>query len=71
MGHLCPTGISPHVFLSFASEYRSGAMKTFRTIFGCQRKHELKQQAKMDQYKADEIMSERSAVSKTQVSNIL
>ena len=66
-----PLVFHPIVFLSFASEYRSGAMKTFRTIFGCQRKHELKQQAKMDQYKADEIMSERSAVSKTQVSNIL
>ena len=66
-----PLVLHPIVFLSYASEYRSGAMKTFRTICGCQKKHEIKQQAKMNQYKADEIMSERSHVSKTQVSNIL
>ena len=66
-----PLVLHPIVFLSFASEYRIGAMKALRTIFGVQRKHEINKQAKMDQYKADEIMSERSAISKTQVSNIL
>ena len=29
-----PLVLHPIVFLSYASEYRSGAMKTFRTIFG-------------------------------------
>jgi len=66
-----PLVLHPIVFLAYASEYRSGALKTFRTICGCQKKHEIKEQAKMDQYKVDEIMSERSHVSKTQVSNIL
>ena len=66
-----PLILHPIVFLSFVSEYRDGAMKTLRTICGCQRKYELKQQEKMDKYKSDEILSERSAVSKTQVSNML
>ena len=66
-----PIIFNPIMFLSFVSEYRSGAMKTLRTICGCQKNHEIKQQTKMDNYKADEIMSERSAISKTQVSNIL
>ena len=66
-----PLILHPIFFLSFVSEYRDGAMKTLRTICGCQKKHEMKQQEKMDKYKSDEILSERSAVSKTQVSNIL
>ena len=66
-----PLVFNPIMFLSFVSEYRSGAMKTLRTICGCQKNHEIKQQSKMDNYKAEEIMSERSAISKTQVSNIL
>ena len=66
-----PIVLHPIVQLSFVSEYRQGAMKTLRTICGCQAKYEQKQQDKMDNYKTDEIMSERSAVSKTQVSNML
>ena len=66
-----PLFLNPIVYLSFVSEYRQGAMKTLRTICGCQKKHELKKQKKQDQYKSEEIMSERSAVSKTQMSNML
>ena len=66
-----PILLHPILFLSFVSEYRIGAMKSLRTLCGCQRKYEEKQQAKIDKYKTDEIMSERSAVSKTQMSNIL
>ena len=66
-----PIVLHPIIYLSFVSEYRLGAMKTLRTICGCQKKYEQKQQAKMDHYKSDEILSERSAVSKTQVSNML
>merc|ERR1719510_524255 len=57
-----PLFLNPIVYLSFVSEYRQGAMKTLRTICGCQRKHELKQQVKRDNYKSEEIMSERSTV---------
>ncbi len=66
-----PIVLHPIAYLSFVSEFRNGAMKTWRVICGCQKKYEMKQQAKMDKYKSDEILSERSAVSKTQVSNIL
>ena len=66
-----PIVLHPIIHLSFVSEYRQGAMKTIRTICGCQAKYEQKKQDKMDNYKSDEIMSERSAVSKTQVSNML
>merc|ERR1711953_455142 len=63
--------LHPIIIMAFVSEYRLGALKTLRTICGCQQKYEQKQQEKMDHYKSDEILSERSAVSKTQVSNML
>ena len=66
-----PIILHPIIHLAFVSEYRKGALKTIRTICGCQQKYEQKQQHKMDHYKSDEILSERSAVSKTQVSNML
>ena len=66
-----PLFAHPIIYFSFVSEYRQGGMKTLRTLCGCQKSYEDKQQAKMDKYKSDEILSERSNVSKTQVSNML
>ena len=66
-----PLVIHPIIYFCFVSEYRNQAKKLLRILCGCQDSYEKKQQDKMDKYKSDEILSERSAVSKTQVSNML
>ena len=66
-----PLVIHPIIYFCFGSEYRNQAKKLLRILCGCQDSYEKKQQDKMDKYKSDEILSERSAVSKTQVSNML
>ena len=66
-----PIFAHPIIYFSFVSEYRDGGKKALRTLCGCQKSYEEKQQAKMDHYRSDEILSERSNVSKTQVSNML
>jgi len=63
-----PIVIHPIVFLCFVSEFRQGALKAIRGVFGCKNPPE---EEKNEHYKEQEILDNRSTVSKTQVSNML
>ena len=64
-----PIVLHPVFYLCFVSEFRKGAMAAVRGMFGCQSPHH--EDDKNKHYKEQEILDNRSTVSKTQVSNIL
>ncbi len=66
-----PLFAHPIIYFSFCSEYRQGGLKTLRTMCGCQEAAERKEEEKLSKYREDEILENRSTVSKTQVSNML
>ena len=61
-----PIILHPIFYLCFVSEFRKGAMAAIRGLFGCQAPPE-----EDVHYKEQEILDNRSTVSKTQVSNML
>lgn len=65
-----PLILNPVVYFSFLGEYRRGAQKVIRMMFGCQTMEDRKEE-KMQKYKEEEILQSKDNVSRTQETNIL
>ena len=61
----------PILYFSFCSEFLNGSKIALKNICGCQQSEDLKDDARLSNYKEEEILEARSTVSKTQVSNML
>ena len=67
-----PLVAHPILYFSFCSEFLKGSKIALKNICGCQQIDETGiDDAKINNYKEEEILEARSTVSKTQVSNML
>ena len=66
-----PLVAHPILYFSFCSEFLKGSKIGLRKLCGCQQLEQEKEDAKLKNYKEEEILEARSTVSKTQVSNML
>lgn len=61
----------PILYFCFCSEFLKGSKIALRKMCGCEQLEQEREDAKINNYKEEEILEARSTVSKTQVSNML
>ena len=66
-----PLVAHPILYFSFCSEFLKGSKIALRQICGCQQLEQEREDAKLGNYKEEEILEARTTVSKTQVSECL